>query len=157
MTELKCKPLENTTCVFLTWIIKWIVPWSANFERGEMCRIINSLTNPKIIVGDFNAHNTVWGNDCKDRRGRILEAIFVEQGLNVMNSGLATLSGRTGSALVWHSEGRTIEADSVQQVLWFAAQPALQCAIHGAQGVLPWVGWGVRPVNWIYRLWRHYP
>ena len=28
-----------------------------------------------------------------------------------------TLSGRTGSALVWHPEGRTIEADSVQQVL----------------------------------------
>ena len=28
-----------------------------------------------------------------------------------------TPSGRTGSALVWHSEGRTIEADSVEQVL----------------------------------------
>ena len=31
-------------------------------------------------------------------------------------------------------------------------QPALHCAIRGAQGVLPCVGWGVRPVNWIYRL-----
>ena len=36
-------------------------------------------------------------------------------------------------------------------------QPALNCTIRGAQGVLPCVGWGVRPVNWIYRLWRHYP
>ena len=36
-------------------------------------------------------------------------------------------------------------------------QPALNCAIRGAQGVLPCVGWGVRPVNWIYRLWRHCP
>ena len=35
--------------------------------------------------------------------------------------------------------------------------PALQCAIRGAQGVLPCVGWGVRPVNWIYRLWCHCP
>ena len=34
-------------------------------------------------------------------------------------------------------------------------QPALNCAICGAQGVLPCVRWGVRPVNWIYRLWRH--
>ena len=25
------------------------------------------------------------------------------------------------------------------------------------QGVLPCVGWGVRPVNWIYRLWHHSP
>ena len=28
-----------------------------------------------------------------------------------------TLSGRTGSALVWYSEGRTIASDSVHQVL----------------------------------------
>ena len=66
------------------------LPGSANFERGEMCKIISSVPNPKIIVGDFNAHNTVWGNECMDRRGRILEAIFVEQGLNVMTSGWAT-------------------------------------------------------------------
>ena len=52
-----------------------------------------------------------------------------------VNNRLLTLSGRTGSALVWHSEGRTFAADSVQQVLWFAAQPALQCAIRGAQGL----------------------
>ena len=36
-------------------------------------------------------------------------------------------------------------------------QTALNCAIRGAQGVLPCVWWGVRPVNWIYRLWRHCP
>ena len=65
------------------------------------------------------------------------------------------LSGRTGSALVWHFEGRTFATHSVHQVLWFAAQPALQCAIRGAEGVLPCVGCGVRLVNWIYRLWRH--
>ena len=34
-------------------------------------------------------------------------------------------------------------------------QPALHCAIRGAQGVLSYVGWWVRPVNWIYRFWRH--
>ena len=31
-------------------------------------------------------------------------------------------------------------------------QLELNCAIREAQGVLPCVGWGVRPVNWIYRL-----
>ena len=35
--------------------------------------------------------------------------------------------------------------------------PALQCAIRGAQGVLPFVGWGVQLVNWIYRLLHHCP
>ena len=36
---------------------------------------------------------------------------------HIFYSTFHTLSGRTGSALVWHSEGRTIEADSMQQVL----------------------------------------
>ena len=36
------------------------------------------------------------------------------------------LSDRTCSALVWHSEGRTFAADSVQQVLWFAARIAVR-------------------------------
>ena len=36
-----------------------------------------------------------------------------------------TLSGRTGSALTWHSEGRTSAAPSVQQVLRFLARIAL--------------------------------
>ena len=35
--------------------------------------------------------------------------------------------------------------------------PTLHCAIRGAQGVLPYEGWGVRPVNWIYRFSCHCP
>ena len=51
-----------------------------------------------------------------------------------------TLSGRTGSALVWHSEvaGSRLTKCSKSCDL----QPALQCAIRGAQGVVPCVGWG---------------
>ena len=45
------------------------LPGSANFECGEMCRIINSLPNPKIIVGDFNSHNTVWGQRVHGQKG----------------------------------------------------------------------------------------
>ena len=61
-----------------------------------------------------------------------------------------TLSGRTRSALVWHSE--VARSRLTQCSKSCDLQPALQCAIHGAQGVLPCVGWVVPPVNWIYRL-----
>ena len=61
-----------------------------------------------------------------------------------------TLSGRTSSALVWHSE--VARSRLTQCSKSCDLQPALQCAICGAQGALPCVGWGVRPVNWIYRL-----
>ena len=51
-----------------------------------------------------------------------------------------TLSGRTGSALVWHSE---VAGSGLTQCRKSCdLQPALQCAIRGAQGVLPCVGWG---------------
>ena len=52
-----------------------------------------------------------------------------------------TLSGRTGSALVWHSE--VARSRLTQGSMSCDLQPALQCAIRGAQGVLPCVGWGV--------------
>ena len=55
-----------------------------------------------------------------------------------------TLSGRTGSALAWRSEGRTFASQCSKSC---DLQPALNCAIRGAQGILPCVGWGVRPVN----------
>ena len=52
-----------------------------------------------------------------------------------------TLSGRTGSALVWHSEvagSRLTQCNKSCDL-----QHALQCAIRGAQGVLPCVEcWG---------------
>ena len=39
----------------------------------------------------------------------------------------------------------------------FRAEVALIYTMHEAlRGYCPW-GWGVRPVNWIYRLWRHCP
>ena len=50
------------------------------------------------------------------------------------------MSGRTGSALVWHSEVARSRLTRCSKSC--DLQPALQCAIRGAQGVLPCVGWG---------------
>ena len=50
---------------------------------------------------------------------------------------------------------RRFAADSLQQVLWFAARIAVCNTL--SSGGTACVGWGVRPVNWIYRLWRHCP
>ena len=53
-----------------------------------------------------------------------------------------TLSGRIGKVVASHAAvARSIPLRCTD--LYYA---------RGAQGVLPCVGWGVRPVNWIYRL-----
>ena len=46
---------------------------------AEIGRIIDILPKPVIRLGDFNSHNTVWGNVNSDRRGKMLEAIFREK------------------------------------------------------------------------------
>ena len=58
-----------------------------------------------------------------------------------------TLSGRIGKVVAQHAAvARSSPADV-----------ALIYTMHVAlRGYCPW-GWGVRPVNWIYRLWRHCP
>ena len=48
-----------------------------------------------------------------------------------------------------------VESRLVQQVLRFVGRGNTVQYVE-LRGYCPW-GWGVRPVNWIYRLWRHCP
>ena len=34
---------------------------------------MNQLPTPIIMMGDFNAHNTVWGGDKTSARGKIID------------------------------------------------------------------------------------
>ena len=60
---------------------------------------------------------------------------------------LYTLSGRIGKVVASHA---AVARSSPAEV-------GLIYTMHVAlRGYCPW-GWGVRPVNWIYRLWHHCP
>src|SRR5688572_12401941 len=43
-----------------------------------------------IIVGDFNAHNKLWGSSQINKRGKIVEEILTEKNMVVLNTGQAT-------------------------------------------------------------------
>ena len=56
-----------------------------------------------------------------------------------------TLSGRIGKVVTSHAAAAR----------WIPAEVALIYNMHAPlRGYCPW-GWGVRPVNWIYRLWGY--
>ena len=76
-------------------VVNIYVPGSATFETGVVSGMIDQLPEPVIKMGDFNAHNTFWGNLNSDRRGRLLEIIITQKGLNLMNNGSATHSSGT--------------------------------------------------------------
>ena len=64
----------------------------------------------------------------------------------------STLSGRIGKVVASHAEGWNV-AHSNPVCGWAAPIYAMY---EELRGYCP-CGWGVRPVNWVYRLWRHCP
>ena len=66
------------------------LPPGVRFPRAELGRLVDELPPPIVILGDFNAHHTVWGSEQCCVRGRSLERFTHEQSLSVLNSGTRT-------------------------------------------------------------------
>ena len=56
----------------------------------EMRELVAELPEPVLLLGDFNAHHTLWGCRCTDSRGRLLEAFVRDEGLCLLNTGRRT-------------------------------------------------------------------
>ncbi|KAG5889097.1 hypothetical protein JTB14_002125 [Gonioctena quinquepunctata] len=61
-----------------------------NLTREELKNCIEQLPLPILILGDFNAHNPLWGSERIDHRGRIIEGIIDELDLVILNTGEGT-------------------------------------------------------------------
>ena len=61
-----------------------------NYVSSYIEFIINQLPKPFIIVGDFNAHNTIWGSNNIDQRGKILEQIIINENIIFLNNSSPT-------------------------------------------------------------------
>ena len=66
------------------------LPPGVRFPRAELGRLVDELPPPIVILGDFNAHHTVWGSEQCCVRGRSLERFTHEQSLSVLNTGTRT-------------------------------------------------------------------
>jgi len=60
------------------------------FVESQFNDVINTLPRPFILMGDLNAHHSIWGNVTIDRRGRLLENLVRDQQLNIINTGQPT-------------------------------------------------------------------
>lgn len=56
------------------------------------------LPKPFIILGDFNAHNLLWGSWSTDTRGKIIEQFLEDQELIILNTGSATHHNSSNSS-----------------------------------------------------------
>lgn len=52
------------------------IPPSQTIEKVDLLNILNQLESPYLLLGDMNAHNTAWGSNDNNQKGKILESIL---------------------------------------------------------------------------------
>ncbi|KAE9523688.1 hypothetical protein AGLY_015906 [Aphis glycines] len=64
------------------------IPDSSPFTTANIENILDQLSKPYIILGDFNSRNTSWGCNLTDLRGKTIEQIIEnDQSLILLNNG----------------------------------------------------------------------
>ncbi|KAG5874739.1 hypothetical protein JTB14_011980 [Gonioctena quinquepunctata] len=66
------------------------IPPDAEININDLDNLIRQLPKPCVILGDFNAHNTIWGCSSTNPRGSKLETFINTSNLILLNSGEIT-------------------------------------------------------------------
>ena len=61
-----------------------------NITLEDLYHLTEQLPKPYILLGDFNAHNTLWGDSNTDQKGGIIEELLNIQQLCLWNDGTPT-------------------------------------------------------------------
>ena len=56
-------------------------------EEINFQEILDRISEPMVWVGDFNAHNELWGGKKRNRNGKIVEEFINKNQLVVLNDG----------------------------------------------------------------------
>ena len=74
------------------------LPPSDDVAKTDLINLIEQLSSPFLLLGDFNGHSPVWGNESYNSRGQMLEDLFSEMDLCILNDGSSTyIHPATGS------------------------------------------------------------
>ena len=59
-------------------------------DINELEHLLSQIPEPVMIVGDFNAHNPLWGSDTQTPKGRMIETFISQNDLCLYNDGSHT-------------------------------------------------------------------
>ena len=71
-TELQATAVSVTLDREIT-LCSVYIPQSFSFNSQHLDNLLQQLTSPSIILGDFNGHNIFWGGQNNDSRGELIE------------------------------------------------------------------------------------
>ena len=49
------------------------LPRSLDFDLHDLQSLVDQLPVPFLLLGDFNAHNPLWGSENLDNKGKVIE------------------------------------------------------------------------------------
>lgn len=61
-----------------------------HLHYNELEDLIDQLPPPFLLLGDFNAHNPLWGSPRRDSRGGVIERVLRSTGLCILNNSQPT-------------------------------------------------------------------
>lgn len=85
-TNLDTVAIRTTLLGGLTICSIYLSP-SIPINLDDLNDLILNLPEPFIIIGDFNAHNTLWGSCNNNTRGRTIENFVNNNSLQILNTG----------------------------------------------------------------------
>lgn len=63
------------------------IPPNKDINLTELNQLIIQIPTPRLIVGDFNGNNVIWGSQSTNKRGKIIEESINANHLNLLNTG----------------------------------------------------------------------
>ena len=81
----------------ITFCIIYLPP-SDHVAKTDLINLIEQLPSLLILFSNFSGHSPVWGNESYNSRGQMLEDLFSEMDLCILNDGSSTyIHPATGS------------------------------------------------------------
>jgi exonuclease III len=96
-TTLQAKAVSVSLFKTVTICSIYLSP-STPLDTQALDKLVQQLPKPFLLLGDFNAHNVVWGCHDTNNRGNIIDSFIARNGLCLLNDGSYTyMSPATGS------------------------------------------------------------
>ena len=84
-TKLQAKAIRATLHKPTT-ICSVYIPPNHHLTLKELIELRDQLPKPFIILGDFNAHSPLWGNEPTDQKGKVIEDFLTKTNTSIMNT-----------------------------------------------------------------------
>lgn len=66
------------------------IPPRHKLTQQQITKLTDQLPVPYLLLGDFNAHSTLWGNQYNNNLGNVIENLLDNSDLMLLNTGVPT-------------------------------------------------------------------